>query len=127
MSSSIEDHEKSAGTFKVQSDHDDIDVQSFNEVEEAKLKKIMTSRHLFMISIGSAVGMGLWLGVGGSLHKGGPVGVFIGYLISGSIAWSLNMSIGEIATLYPVSSAFPRWSAQFIDPSIAVTVGWMHW
>lgn len=91
------------------------------------LRKSMTSRHLFMISIGSAVGMGLWLGTGTSLNKGGPVGIFIGYLISGSVAWSVNMSIGEIATMYPVASAFPKWSAQFIDPSISVVVGWMHW
>lgn len=87
----------------------------------------MTSRHLFMISIGSAVGMGLWLGTGASLHKGGPVGLFLGYIITGSVAWALNMSIGEIASLYPVTSAFPRWSAQFVDPSLSVVVGWMHW
>lgn len=95
--------------------------------EHEGLKRKMTSRHLFMISIGSAVGMGLWLGTGASLHKGGPVGLFVGFLITGSVAWALNMSIGEIASLYPVTSAFPRWSAQFIDPSISVVVGWMHW
>lgn len=95
--------------------------------EHEGLKRRMTSRHLFMISIGSAVGMGLWLGTGASLHKGGPVGLFLGYLVTGSVAWALNMSIGEIASLYPVPSAFPRWSAQFIDPSLSVVVGWMHW
>lgn len=95
--------------------------------ENGGLKRSMTSRHLFMISIGSAVGMGLWLGTGASLHKGGPVGLFIGYMITGTVAWALNMSIGEIASLYPVTSAFPRWSAQFVDPSLSVVVGWMHW
>ncbi|CCH46536.1 General amino acid permease [Wickerhamomyces ciferrii] len=108
-------------------DSDDSSKYANNMDQELKLQKVMTSRHLFMISIGSAIGMGLWLGIGSSLHKTGPVGVFIGYLVTGSVAWVLNMSIGEIATLYPVSSAFPRWTAQFIDPSLAVTVGWMHW
>ncbi|CUM67374.1 uncharacterized protein PRCAT00005068001 [Priceomyces carsonii] len=96
-------------------------------LDNRDLKKMMTSRHLFMISIGSAVGMGLWLGSGSSLHKGGPVGLFIGYIITGSVAWVLNLSIGELATMYPVPSAFPRWTTQFIDPSVALVVGWMHW
>lgn len=111
------------GPASIASENYEFEVYPQNGV----LKRTMTSRHLFMISIGSAVGMGLRLGSGTSLNKGGPVGIFIGYLISGSIAWALNMSLGEIASLYPVPSAFPRWSAQFIDPSVSVVVGWMHW
>lgn len=104
-----------------------ISIEEEIKPEKHELKQVLFSRHLFMISVGSAIGMGLWLGTGSSIHRGGPVGMFLGYLITGSVAWALNMSIGELATLYPVPSAFPRWSAQFIDPSIAVTVGWMHW
>lgn len=91
------------------------------------LSRSLTSRHLLMFSIGSAIGMGMWLGSGMSLVDGGPAALFIGYAVAGSIAWAVNQAIGELAILYPVPSAFPQWASKFIDRSAAFTVGWAYW
>ena len=91
------------------------------------LKKNLNSRHLVMFSIGSAIGMGLWLGSGTSLQSGGPVAIFIGYCIAASMAWGVNQAIGELAILYPLPSAFPQWTRKFVDVSPAFTVGWSYW
>lgn len=95
--------------------------------QEYHLKRTLRSRHIFMIAIGSSIGMGLWLGSGSSLASGGPAAIFIGYLLAASIAWALNQSIGELAVLYPVPSAFPQWTRRLADPSLGFTLGWTYW
>lgn len=52
-------------------------------VEQNGLKRQLKSRHLAMISIGGVIGTGLFLGTGGALHNGGPLGLFLGYLVMG--------------------------------------------
>lgn len=112
-----------AGEVVDESPHDATDT-SFNETG---LKKNLNSRHLVMFSIGSAIGMGLWLGTGTSLQDGGPAAIFIGYWIAASMAWAVNQAIGEMAVLYPLPSAFPQWTRKFLDISPAFTVGWSYW
>ncbi|KAL4944600.1 hypothetical protein BDV06DRAFT_186869 [Aspergillus oleicola] len=80
-----------------------------------------------MFSVGSSIGMGLWLGSGTSLASGGPAAIFLGYWIAASIAWLLNQAVGELAVLYPVASAFPQWTSKFIDRAAALSVGWSYW
>jgi amino acid transporter len=43
--------------------------------------------------------MGLWLGSGTSLASGGPAAMFLGYLLSGSMIWTVSQSIGEMAVM----------------------------
>lgn len=94
---------------------------------DTELRRILSTRHLTMIALGSSIGMGLWLGSGQSLVKGGPVALFLGYLVAGSIIWCVAQSIGELAVLYPVPSAFVQWSGKFISEPAAFTLGWAYW
>lgn len=41
---------------------------------ETELRRLLSTRHLTMIALGSSIGMGLWLGSGTSLTSGGPAG-----------------------------------------------------
>lgn len=41
---------------------------------ETELRRLLSTRHLTMIALGSSIGMGLWLGSGTSLTNGGPAG-----------------------------------------------------
>ncbi|KAI5306847.1 hypothetical protein KEM56_006826 [Ascosphaera pollenicola] len=91
------------------------------------LAHTLSSRHLTMLSIGSSIGMGLWLGSGTSLRNGGPAGIFLGYLLASTIAMAVNQSVGELAILYPIPSAFSQWPNKFVDRSFAFTVGWGYW
>jgi amino acid transporter len=94
---------------------------------DSQLHRNLSTRHITMIALGSSIGMGLWLGSGTSLRNGGPAGIFIGYLLSGSMIWSVSHSIGEMAIMYPLPSAFVQWSGKFIDPSAAFALGWAYW
>ena len=75
---------------------------------ESELQRRLSTRHITMIALGSSIGMGLWLGSGTSLISGGPAAMFIGYLLSGSMIWSVSHSIGEMAVMYPLPSAVRR-------------------
>ncbi|KAL2002387.1 hypothetical protein VTN02DRAFT_55 [Thermoascus thermophilus] len=94
---------------------------------ESELKRILGTRHLTMIALGSSIGMGLWLGSGKSLQSGGPAAIFIGYLLSGSMIWAVSHSIGEMAVMYPLPSAFVQWTGIFVDPAAGFTLGWAYW
>lgn len=45
---------------------------------DSELQRLLSTRHITMIALGSSIGMGLWLGSGTSLASGGPAAIFIG-------------------------------------------------
>ncbi|KAL4930436.1 amino acid permease/ SLC12A domain-containing protein [Aspergillus undulatus] len=94
---------------------------------DTDLQRMLSTRHLTMIALGSSIGMGLWLGSGVSLRNGGPAAIFIGYILAGTIIWSVSHAIGEMAVLYPLPSAFVQWSSIFISPALGFAVGWAYW
>ncbi|KAH8429129.1 putative amino acid transporter [Aspergillus melleus] len=94
---------------------------------ETELHRTLSTRHITMIALGSSIGMGLWLGSGTSLANGGPAAIFIGYILSGTMIWAVSHSIGEMAVMYPLPSAFVQWTSMFVDPSAAFALGWSYW
>lgn len=80
---------------------------------DTELRRVLSSRHLTMIALGSSIGMGLWLGSGAALAKGGPASIFIGYLLAATIVWSVCHAMGEMAVMYPLPSAFVQWSSEY--------------
>ncbi|KAI1390679.1 amino acid permease/ SLC12A domain-containing protein [Hypoxylon trugodes] len=94
---------------------------------DTDLKRSLSTRHLTMIALGSSIGMGLWLGSGESLADGGPAGIFLGYCLAGSMIWCVSHSIGEMACMYPLPSAFVQWTGKFVDPAAAFALGWSYW
>ncbi|GMG47088.1 unnamed protein product [Aspergillus oryzae var. brunneus] len=94
---------------------------------ETDLQRTLSTRHITMIALGSSIGMGLWLGSGTSLANGGPAAIFIGYLLSGTMIWSVSHSIGEMAVMYPLPSAFIQWTSIFVDPAAGFALGWAYW
>ncbi|KAL1847139.1 hypothetical protein Daus18300_014042 [Diaporthe australafricana] len=94
---------------------------------DSELQRRLGSRHITMIALGSSIGMGLWLGSGTSLINGGPAALLIGYLLSGTMIWCVSQSIGEMAVMYPLPSAFVQWTNKFVDPAAGFTLGWCYW
>ncbi|CEL06427.1 Putative Amino acid transporter (Eurofung) [Aspergillus calidoustus] len=130
MVKSVQEKAPSPATATVPADHEVGQVVEYGERDhgaDSGLVRALETRHLLMFSIGSSIGMGLWLGSGTSLASGGPAAIFLGYWIAGSIAWLLNQAVGELAVLYPVPSAFPQWTLKFVDRALALTVGWSYW
>ncbi|KAI1076608.1 amino acid permease/ SLC12A domain-containing protein [Whalleya microplaca] len=103
------------------------DIRVDDHGADTELKRLLSTRHLTMIALGSSIGQGLWLGSGLSLANGGPAGIFLGYVLAGSMIWCVSHSIGEMACMYPVPAAFIQWTGKFVDQSAAFALGWSYW
>ncbi|EAW13483.1 amino acid permease [Aspergillus clavatus NRRL 1] len=97
------------------------------DVCAAPLKRQLRSRHLHMIAIGGIIGPGLLVGSGNALNKGGPAGILISFSLVGFIVFFVMQSLGEMATLIPVSGSFTEYAQRFLDDSIAFGLGWAYW
>ena len=91
------------------------------------LKRAMSSRHLVMISLGGAIGTGLFLASGEVIAQTGPVGAIISYILGGLIAYMVMLCLGELAVHMPESGSFGSYAQQYIGPATGYTVTWLYW
>ncbi len=91
------------------------------------LKRAMSTRHLVMISLGGAIGTGLFLGSGEVIAQTGPVGAIIAYIFGGLIAYMVMLCLGELAVHMPVSGSFGAYAKQYIGPGTGYTITWLYW
>jgi lysine-specific permease len=80
-----------------------------------------------MIAIGGAIGTGLFVAVGGSLHEAGPGGALLAYGVIGVMVFFLMTSLGEMSTYMPVTGSFETYATKFVDPALGFALGWNYW
>ncbi|KAF8511572.1 amino acid transporter [Hysterangium stoloniferum] len=73
------------------------------------------------------IGTGLFLGTAGPLRNGGPIGLMLGYMVVGSICYSVMISVGEMIAFLPISGGFIKFAERFVDPSLSFAMGWNYW
>ncbi|GAA6045805.1 hypothetical protein NBRC10513_005213 [Rhodotorula toruloides] len=94
---------------------------------DGSVHRNLKARHLQMIALGGTIGTGLFVGAGGALATGGPLGIWLGYTIMGFTVGTMMVALGEMTTLYPVSGAFTHYTARFVDPAAGFALGWNYW
>ncbi|OJJ30387.1 hypothetical protein ASPWEDRAFT_45961 [Aspergillus wentii DTO 134E9] len=95
------------------------------EEHEAKnLSKGLVQRHVQMIALAGAIGTGLFLGLGSSIQTGGPLGSLLGYLLVGVVVCAVQLGLGEVSALMPVTGSFVRHVEVLVDPALSFAVGW---
>ncbi|KAJ5139436.1 hypothetical protein N7448_002844 [Penicillium atrosanguineum] len=104
-----------------------IEAEEVDHGADTQLHRSLGTRHLTMVALGSAIGMGMWLGSGTSLVHGGPASLFIGFFIASTVIWSVCQSLGEMAVMYPLPSAFVQWTTLFVSPAAGFALGWGYW
>ncbi|NWQ43024.1 amino acid permease [Bacillus sp. EB106-08-02-XG196] len=100
--------------------------QNDNRSKE-QIKRNLKARHLTMIAIGGSIGTGLFLATGASIQTAGPGGALIAYGAIGIMVYFLMTSLGEMATLMPVSGSFSTYANRFVDPAFGFALGWNYW
>ncbi|MED4319992.1 MAG: amino acid permease [Heyndrickxia faecalis] len=91
------------------------------------LRKGLKARHLTMISIGGAIGTGLFLGSGAAIHSAGPGGALVAYALVGAMVYFVMTSLGEMSAYMPTSGAFSTYGTKFVDPAFGFALGWTYW
>ncbi|KAL8706513.1 MAG: hypothetical protein Q9201_000445 [Fulgogasparrea decipioides] len=99
----------------------------YADAYSAPLHRRLKSRHIQMIAIGGIIGPGLFVGSGNALHLAGPGGILISFSLVGIIVFLVMQSLGEVATLIPVSGSFTEYASRFVDDSLSFALGWTYW
>ncbi|OQD89001.1 hypothetical protein PENANT_c003G00172 [Penicillium antarcticum] len=100
------------------------DGQIVTQRERQSLIRGLGQRHIQMIAIAGAIGTGLFLGLGGSIATGGPLGALLGYMFVGIIVCCIQFALGEVSSLLPVTGSFVRHAEVLVDPALSFAIGW---
>ena len=92
--------------------------------EERDLKRGLAQRHISMVALAGALGTGLFLGLGGSIQTGGPLGALLGYMTIGLVVCAVQFALGEVAALLPLTGGFVRHADLLTDPALGFASGW---
>ncbi|GAA4665636.1 amino acid permease [Gordonia humi] len=103
------------------SGQDHIDV-----TDESHLRAGLRPRHLIMMSLGSAIGAGLFVGSGEGVSLAGPAAL-IAYAIIGLIIVSVMRMLGELAAADPNPGAFSYYVGTALGPGAGFMMGWLWW
>src|SRR5438270_118207 len=82
---------------------------------EEGLQRRLSSRQLTMIAIGSAIGVGLFLGSTVTIGLAGP-GVIVTYVIGAAIALVMAYALAEMAVMHPQAGSFGVYAERYLSP-----------
>ncbi len=90
------------------------------------LHRGLKSRHIQLIAIGGAIGVGLFLGSSTAIKTAGPA-LVISYLIGGLAMYVVLRAMGELAVEHPVSGSFSAYAHKYVNPLSGYMTGWSYW
>lgn len=93
---------------------------------EAGLRRQLTSRQISMLSLGGAIGTGLFLGSAISVRLAGP-GVILSYAAGSLIALALMWALAEMTVVHPVAGSFGVFAEIYIHPWAGFTMRYSYW
>jgi amino acid transporter, AAT family len=80
----------------------------------SRLNRALTERQLTMMTIGGAIGVGLFLGSSVTIRLAGP-GVILAYLFGAVITLIVAFSIAEMAVTHPVAGSFGVYAQTYLN------------
>ena len=95
-------------------------------MEEQQLQRGLKNRHVQLIAIGGAIGTGLFLGAGKSIHLTGP-SILFAYLITGVILFFIMRALGELLLSNLNYHSFVDFVRDYLGEMPAFITGWTYW
>ena len=90
------------------------------------LHRGLEERHIQLIALGGAIGVGLFLGSGAAIKTAGP-SLMLVYFLAGIIMFYIMRALGEVTVAYPVSGTFSAHANIFLGPLNGYITGWTYW
>lgn len=91
-----------------------------------QLQRGLEQRHITLMSLGAAIGVGLFLGSATAIRLAGPA-ILFSYIIGGLVILIIMRSLGEMAVHNPVSGSFSRYAQNYLGPLAGYITGWNYW
>lgn len=83
----------------------------------------LLSRHMLMLSIGGAIGTGIFLSSGQAISVAGPGSALFAYLFSGAFIAAVILLLGEVCAAVPTSGAYGAFGTRFINRPMGFALG----
>ncbi|MHC1722367.1 MAG: amino acid permease [Aminipila sp.] len=94
--------------------------------ENQHLSRGLKNRHVQLLAIGGAIGTGLFLGSGRSIHLAGP-SILFAYLITGVICFFIMRALGEVLLSNLNHHSFVDFVQDYFGDGAAFITGWTYW
>lgn len=91
-----------------------------------QLQRGLEQRHITLMSLGAAIGVGLFLGSATAIQLAGPA-ILISYIVGGIAIFIIMRALGEMAVHNPVSGSFSRYAKDYLGPLAGYITGWNYW
>ncbi|WP_160690994.1 amino acid permease [Clostridium sp. C2-6-12] len=94
--------------------------------EKENLSRGLKNRHVQLLAIGGAIGTGLFLGSGRSIHLAGP-SILFAYIITGVICFFIMRALGELLLSNLNYHSFVDFVYDYLGNGAAFVTGWTYW
>jgi len=94
--------------------------------ENQNLSRGLKNRHVQLLAIGGAIGTGLFLGSGRSIHLAGP-SILFAYMITGVICFFIMRALGELLLSNLNYHSFVDFVYDYLGDRAAFITGWTYW
>jgi amino acid transporter, AAT family len=91
-----------------------------------QLQRGLEERHITLMSLGAAIGVGLFLGSATAIKLAGP-GIILGYAFAGMIMFFIMRALGEMAIQNPVAGSFSQYARDYLGALPGFLTGWNYW
>lgn len=93
---------------------------------DQQLHRVLEERHINLMALGAAIGVGLFLGSATAIKMAGPA-VIIAYGLGGAVIFFMMRALGEMAIHNPVAGSFSRYATDYLGPLPGYITGWNYW
>ncbi|AXE37564.1 amino acid permease [Acidipropionibacterium virtanenii] len=94
--------------------------------DEQQLERGLHNRHLQLIAIGGAIGTGLFLGSGRTIHLAGP-SILLVYLVIGFFLFFVMRAMGELLLSNLAYKSFADFTTDLVGKPAGFYIGWTYW
>ena len=94
--------------------------------ESKDLTRGLKDRHIQLIALGGAIGVGLFLGSAKAIHQAGPA-LLVSYAFAGIAVFFVMRALGELLIHRPVAGSFATYAEEYVGPWAGFVTGWTYW
>ncbi|KAM0216902.1 hypothetical protein ACHAQD_007621 [Fusarium lateritium] len=107
--------------------HHEAELAELNDDRNGQFHRSFTPRQVHIISLGSNIGSGVFIGTGSALASGGPGNMIIAYALVCSCVWAVLQTLSEMTIAFPTSGNFIDYAGRWVDPALAFGAGFAEW
>jgi amino acid transporter, AAT family len=97
-----------------------------DEAVQEDFHRGLKERHIQMIAIGGAIGVGLFLGSAKAIQQAGP-SLLVSYAVAGVAIFLIMRALGELLLYRPVAGSFATYADEFVGPWAGFVTAWTYW